>query len=352
MAVADSGGEKTAPARGKRTDKRDPYAFMKGRHNELERRDIRFRWGHYGFRILRFHWTTFAPSRVVPFHKHAEYEFHFIPRGKGIVKMDDTVHPFHEGMFYLTGPDVEHQQEADEREGMDELCLHLDIVKLGDAPSTVEPGTGGTAVVRDPGCDRDYDWGAAAEIEEAEECVRRLAELPRKPTVDQFGAMDRFRTAFQAWIDNEPGMYTIIKQSIIQILLRSVRAYGHHQAESNIPARDMNAYRLQLAGHFIEANSMRPITLEDVAENLHISGRQLQRIFRDNGMGSFSEYVEAVRLDNVCRSLVESEEPIERIALAQGFSSANYLYHVFRKRMGVTPGAYREYKRNEAKQAK
>ncbi|GAA3407111.1 AraC family transcriptional regulator [Paenibacillus hodogayensis] len=324
---------------GKRTEKRNPYAFLNGRHNELERHDIRFRWGGYGFRILRFHWTNFQPSRVVGFHKHAEYEFHFIPRGKGVVIMDDTVHPFHEGMFYLTGPEVEHRQEADDTEGMDELCLHIDIVKLDGT------GSGG----QDGQAQASYDWGTESEERDAEECVRRLSELPRKPTADQFGAMECFMTAFLAWTENETGMYTTIKQSVIQILLRSVRAYGHSQGERSLPSRDMNAYRLQLASQFIEANYMRPITLEDVAEKIRISGRQLQRIFRDNGVGSFSDYVESVRLERVCHSLAGSEEPIEHIALAHGYSSSNYLYHVFRKRFGMTPGAYRETRRNEAK---
>ncbi|TMV46165.1 helix-turn-helix domain-containing protein [Paenibacillus mesophilus] len=326
----------------KRVEKRNPYAFINGRHKEWERRDIRFRWGNYGFRILHFHWTTFSPSRVVGFHKHAEYEFHFIPRGKGVVIMDDIAHPFHEGMFYLTGPDVEHRQEADDREGMDELCLHIDIVKLDTASS----------LAHEDGMEASSGWGADSEADEAEECVRRLQELPRRPTADQFGAMDRFMTAFLAWTENEPGMYTTIKQSVIQILLRSVRAFGHHQAESSIPTRDMNAYRIQMASQFIEANYMRQITLEDVAEKIHISGRQLQRIFRENGMGSFSDYVEEVRLQAVCRSLAGTDEPIERIALAQGFSSSNYLYFVFRKRFGMTPGAYRKNTRSEAKQAK
>lgn len=323
----------------KRGEKRNPYAFLSGRNHDLDRLDIRFRWGDYGFRILRFHWTAFSPGKVVGFHKHAEFEFHFIPRGKGVVLMDDLTHPFHEGMFYLTGPDVEHRQEADDEEGMDELCLHIDIIKLGQTHSQ-----------RQQEADLSGErWEQGAEAEEADECVRRLRELPRVPTADAYGAMEGFMTAFMAWTNNEPGMYTTIKQAVIQILLRAVRAYGQHQAGANLPTRDMNAYRVQLATQFIAANFMGPITLEDVAEKIHISGRQLQRIFRDNGLGSFSDYVESVRLERVCESLLATEEPIERIALAKGFTSANYLYTVFRKRFGITPGTYRKNRRNEAK---
>lgn len=331
--------EETVASSARRSEKPSPYAFMNGRHNELERRDIRFRWGDYGFRVLRFHWTTFAPSKTVPFHKHAEFEFHFIPRGKGLVIMEDIRHPFHEGMFYLTGPEVEHYQEADPVEGMDELCLHLDFVKLQEHPLN-EAGGRLSAV--------SGEWGMESEVEEAEECVRLLRSLPRKPAVDQFGAMDCFMTAFRAWSGNETGMYTTIKQAVIQILLRSVRAYGGGQAEPNLPTRDMNAYRVQLACQFIQANYKRPITLEEVAEKIRISGRQLQRIFREQGMGSFSDYIEAVRLERVCGQLLESDEPIERIALEQGFASGNYLYYVFRKRFGTTPGAYRDKARSGA----
>lgn len=338
----DGSGNTTSGQTAKRTDKRHSYAFLNGRNNGLERSDFRFRWGHYGFRILRFHWTTFQPSKVIGFHKHDEYEFHFIPRGKGVVIMDDIAHPVHEGMFYLTGPDVEHYQEADEREGMDELCLHLDIVRLDESGEEAVPAGEPDAA----------GWGADAEIREADECVRLLKRLPRKPAADRFDAMDCFATAFLAWTENETGLYTTIKQAVIQILLRSVRAYGTSRGERSIPARDMNAYRLQLARRFIEANWMRPITLEDVAEKIRISGRQLQRIFRDNGMGSFSEYVETVRLERVCHSLAASREPIEHIALTHGYSSSNYFYHVFRRRFGTTPGAYRASKQNEKERAK
>ncbi|PYI54380.1 AraC family transcriptional regulator [Paenibacillus flagellatus] len=338
----ERGGGGTEAPPSKRADKRNAFDFLQGRYNELERHDIRFRWGDYGFRVLRFHWTTFAPSKVIGFHQHDEFEFHFIPRGKGIVIMDNIRHPFQEGMFYLTGPGVEHCQEADEREGMDELCLHIDIVKLRED----EDEDGG----EEGGSDRAVPaWGADSEAEEAEECVRLLRELPRRPEVDRYKAMDGFMTAFRAWADNETGLYTTVKQSIIQILLRSVRAYGDKQTEPALPTRDMNAYRIQLASRFIQANSTKPIALEDVAEKLRISGRQLQRIFRDNGLGSFSDYVEKVRLGRVCEALLDSDEPIERIALDQGFSSANYLYYVFKKRFGTTPGAYRDSRRNEAK---
>ena len=46
------------------------------------------------------------------------------------------------------------------------------------------------------------------------------------------------------------------------------------------PSRDMTTHRYQYALQYIEANSIpRTLTLENVAEKLNISSRQLQRVF-------------------------------------------------------------------------
>lgn len=296
---------------------------MEANPNALDRLDLKFRWGHYGIHVLRCHLTSFAPGRSVAFHKHSEFEFHFIPRGKGKVIMHNKEFSLGEGSFYLTGPELLHYQEADAIESMDELCLHIDIVSL-------ENSSGGD------------QWGSELESEEAEECIRRLRELPEFPVVDQYNAMQWFLAAYRAWSENQHGAYTTIKQSIIQILLRSVRNYGGPKGPFELPVRDMNYYRYQLASQFMLDNYTNPITLKDVAEKIHISSRQLQRIFQENEAGSFSEHLENIRLSRVCKELLEGENSFELISETHGFSSSNYLYSVFKKRFGLTPKQYRK----------
>ncbi|GAB6931083.1 hypothetical protein JCM10914A_50660 [Paenibacillus sp. JCM 10914] len=307
-----------------------PYEAMKDRKDSLERLDLRIHWGHYEIRVLRFHLTSFPPGKIVSFHKHAEYEFHFIPRGKGTVIMEETPFALREGLFYLTGPNVLHYQEASSDEAMDELCLHVDIIKRDPYPVSDRPEEESLPLV-DP-------W----EVAEAEDCMEKISRLPLKPTTDLHRAMPYFLEAFQASQDKFPGLYTTIKQCIIQILLRAVRAYEAEPLETDYPSRDMKAYRYQLALEYINANASGEVVLEDVADKLHISSRQLQRIFKDQAKGrSFSEILEHVRLESVCRRLTETNWPIDKIALSEGFSSGSYLHTVFRKRYGYTPSAYR-----------
>lgn len=310
-----------------------PYEIMRERQDALERLDLRIFWGNYEIRILRFHLTTFLPGKIVSFHKHSEFEFHFIPRGKGMVILGDETFALRDGMFYLTGPGVMHYQEADARIAMDELCLHIDII---DRSEPADAAQGERVLCMDP-------W----EIAEAQDCMDKLRKLPLKPTMDVYQAMPCFLEAYQAAGQKYLGLYATIKQCIIQILLRSLRAYDTENITSELPARDMKLFRYRLAKEFIRANSSGEITLEDVAEKLHISARQLQRIFKELNDGrSFSGILEDARLEAVCRRLVETKLAIEKIAVMEGFSNGSYLHTVFRKRYGVTPSAYRKINSN------
>lgn len=308
-----------------------PYELMMKQHDALDRLDLRFQWGNYGIRVCRFHHTSFPPGRVVPFHKHSNYEFHFIPRGKGKVILGDVPYALHEGLFYLTGPDVVHYQEADAHESMEELCLHMDIVKLDNKNGTEA---------------QDEEWGRQWEIREAEACISQLDKLPQCPVLDRHKAMECFLVAYKAWHENQLGLFTTIKQAVIQILLRSVSDYSDMPLKG-LPNRDMKQHRFQMAVQFIQDNYKQPLTLGIVAERVQLSTRQLQRIFRDFTGGTFSEYIEALRLQRICSELSGTDRTIDRIALENGFMSSNYLHYVFKRKLGTTPLQYRSQYRPE-----
>ncbi|HEY4388429.1 MAG TPA: AraC family transcriptional regulator [Ktedonobacteraceae bacterium] len=305
------------------------FQAMEEDSHALDRLDISFRWGRYGIQILRCHLTSFPARTIVPAHKHRDYEFHFIPGGKGSVTLDEGNFPLQAGMFYLTGPQVVHQQEADHWEAMYELCLHIDITLLEEKESEEREGT----------------WGEQWEVVEADECVRQLNTMPSTPTLDQYDAMNWFLIAWRAWHDRELGAYTTIKQSIIQILQRAARAHHVTQIHPALPSRDMNAYRYQLATQYIRDNYAHPLTLEEVADGLNICGRQLQRILDEQAGETFSGYLERYRLAQVCLALTQTDSTVEQLATSHGFASGSYLHYVFKKRLGLTPLHYREQQR-------
>ncbi|MBC8081255.1 MAG: helix-turn-helix transcriptional regulator [Gorillibacterium sp.] len=284
----------------------------------LERLDTSIQWGQYEITVLRFHLTSLPSGKTINFHNHAEFEFHFIPRGKGKVILGEQEYLLKEGMLYLTGPGVMHFQEAHHEEAMDELCLHIDIREISRAE--VDP------------------W----EVAEAEECVEKLRNIPLHPIYDHHRAMSCFLEAYKVCDGKLTGYYTSIKHLVISILLKTVRAYDIGGVAMEAPVRDMLTYRYHYAIQYMTANYSGAVTLENVAEKLKISSRQMQRIFKKvNPEKSFCRILEDIRLQGVCRKLIEGALPVEQIALSEGFTNATYLHNVFRKRLGITPATYR-----------
>jgi AraC-like DNA-binding protein/mannose-6-phosphate isomerase-like protein (cupin superfamily) len=302
-----------------------PYARMQSRRDALDRLDLRFLWGGYGIHVLHCHLAPFPAGHVIPFHQHSEYEFHFIAQGRGKVTLASGAHELREGMFYLTGPGIVHQQESDQEDPMFELCLHCEII----------PVENGAA---------EEQWGMDIERLEAEACMRILRDCSAEPLLDRYHAMPSFLNAYRIWEEQSIGFYTSIKQEIVQILVRAARAY---RPDSNadavsMPERDMTAHRCQLAVQYMENNASRPITLEEVSAAVGIGARTLQRIFLRTVGESFRDKLEDIRLTRVCHELEHSLLPVEEIAVRNGYANPNYLYPVFKNRYGMTPANYRK----------
>lgn len=307
---------------GKSASQPFPFARMLTNPYALDRLDIRFRWGDYGVRVLRCHLAAFSPGHVIPSHKHSEFEFHFIAKGKGNVTMGGQTYELLEGQFYVTGPDVIHAQESDPDDPMHELCLHIEFIPL---PSRQD--------------DPEADWGRPLECREAASCIGMLRQFPLTTVWDTYHAMGAFLDAYRTWEEEPPGYHTQLRQAIIQILLRSTRVFADPVAV--IPERDMNGHRYELATQYIRDNESRPITLSEVAERVNVSSRQLQRIFQSEGGIPFRDYVEHVRLSAVCADLLHTNRSIEEIALLHGYATPTYLFPVFKHKFGVTPAVYR-----------
>lgn len=295
-----------------------PYEMMLEKDDLLERIELCFLWGNYQIRVLRWHLVRFSPGLHIPFHKHSEFEFHFIAKGKGTVALFNQHYAYESGMFYVTGPGVVHEQRVNKKVGLDELCLHVDIVKVEDG-------------AREEG-----------EVLEANRCIEILQKFPLFPLIDHFDAMSCFLEAYLALKDGRLGAYTTLKQSVIQILIRSAASVEPETSSFAYPERDLQYHRLQMALHYINDNYNRQITLQEVADRIGLSTRQLQRLFNRYAVVPFSSYVEEQRLQHICKDLISTTDTIEIIAQRHGFQTSNYMYQVFKKKFNMTPLFYRQ----------
>lgn len=99
--------------------------------------------------------------------------------------------------------------------------------------------------------------------------------------------------------------------------------------------------QLNDAMDYIRIHHMRNLSLEEVAENVHVSPYYLSHLFREKLGVTFVEYVTGVRMEMAKNYLLHTRLPIAAIAEKLGYDDAGYFGKVFRKYTGVTPKNYR-----------
>ena len=81
--------------------------------------------------------------------------------------------------------------------------------------------------------------------------------------------------------------------------------------------------------------------VEEVADSLGVSPEHLSRCFRKEFGVPPVEYLTRLRIQSAINELLGTEKSVECIARENGFSNGNYFGKVFRRYMGMSPGAYR-----------
>ncbi len=93
---------------------------------------------------------------------------------------------------------------------------------------------------------------------------------------------------------------------------------------------------------YINANIHEKITLEQIAKNCNSSVSYVRKLFQTHMQRPLYDYILAVRLDAVKKLLTTTSHSITEIAELCGFSSANYLCLIFKKKEGLSPLAYKK----------
>lgn len=134
----------------------------------------------------------------------------------------------------------------------------------------------------------------------------------------------------QEWLDRyqQSAMLYALLMQIHSVLMRS---------------RMEQAARVRQAIHLIRSRASDPgFGIRDLARELECSREHLARQFQEATGLSPMAYVSRVRLQWAAHELRSGKDKLEVIARRCGFSSANYLCRMFRKRWGVTPAQYRQ----------
>ncbi|MDQ3397609.1 MAG: AraC family transcriptional regulator [Deinococcota bacterium] len=106
--------------------------------------------------------------------------------------------------------------------------------------------------------------------------------------------------------------------------------------------QDGGAVRARLAARYVHDNLDRRLSVSEIAAHVHLSPRQLSRLFARLIGTSPAAYVEQTRLERACALLQQSGAPIKSIAAAVGYDSVHHFSRAFSRRFACSPGAFRQ----------
>lgn len=88
---------------------------------------ISFKWNNTDFNLVEYGTGTFKKN--MPGHSHSKnsYELHYIVDGEGVLTTESRSYPLLKGVFFVTGPNVYHQQSTNLENPLTEIYLYLQV---------------------------------------------------------------------------------------------------------------------------------------------------------------------------------------------------------------------------------
>jgi AraC-like DNA-binding protein len=146
------------------------------------------------------------------------------------------------------------------------------------------------------------------------------------------------------FFDVEAAPYPTKTHATITAALRWARAADVRLAAAALDAALENAMHSGTIVHSVRAFIARDLgapRTKDCAKSLGVSERSLQRLLAESG-ASFRDLVTDARIDRAKRLLVDTDQPISRVAQASGFNALGAFSTAFRRRTGMTPREFRQ----------
>lgn len=98
---------------------------------------------------------------------------------------------------------------------------------------------------------------------------------------------------------------------------------------------------------YIEAHYSQSISLNDVADHVHMNRTYVSELFTRRAGMSFPQYKAQVRIRHACDMIERGKTSMTDIAFAVGFESLSRFSRVFSQIKGVSPQQYRQQLRQE-----
>lgn len=146
---------------------------------------------------------------------------------------------------------------------------------------------------------------------------------------------------FRALHDQCPG-YELITLGCLFQFLGEVYKHGAYQPAEAMQGDGKRVLQLKQVFELIETQYATSLTLQDLADAVHMSPKYFCRFFKATTHRTPVDYLNYYRVEEACNQIATTDRNLTEIALETGFSSLSYFIRQFKKYKGITPGQYQE----------
>lgn len=105
--------------------------------------------------------------------------------------------------------------------------------------------------------------------------------------------------------------------------------------------KDHEDLQIKKAQEYIEQHYQEKITVDELASQLALSRRNLERRFKKATSNSIVEYIQRVKIEAAKLSLESSRENVNEVMYSVGYSDTKAFRTIFKKITGISPVEYR-----------
>lgn len=132
-----------------------------------------------------------------------------------------------------------------------------------------------------------------------------------------------------------------IARSVAHKLVMHQRRSGGQSQHSELLDLAPKSDRIQNALDYARKNLHRALSVDELAEAVHLSPRQFSRVFTAETGQSPAKAIEGLRLEAARLMIEQSRHPLEVVAHETGFRDRRHLREAFLRGFGVPPQAVR-----------
>lgn len=266
------------------------------------------------------------PARLpgLPVHWHEEFEITCVRRGQGTYLIDLEPCPVKEGDVLFLTSGILHGIPAGSTDFLetDSFVFHPSLL-------------GGPLDL----CSVKY----LAPLEQGEVRFPAVISGEREPRLaaELAGMFARLKKEFDS---EEEGHELAVKGELLKALAALYREAPFERKEKQ---NQEVLEKLKTVTGYIKENYQRPVSVAELADLCHFSEYYFMRFFKQYMNMTCVEYINQCRMEEAAARLASGRESVTEVALDTGFGNLSYFNRVFKKRFGMTPGAYRKDGRYE-----